>query len=127
MRDAPRHHRLVRLPHDGPLDLWELRARTRDGEWERQYAFTREPFEAPDYEVINWHIATNPRSPFSRMLYVQRTTGSAHLALAGRTLVVTPHDRGAARKRELADTAEVARVLAEDFALRLPEGARLPG
>ncbi|MEU2025919.1 arylamine N-acetyltransferase [Streptomyces sp. NPDC016469] len=127
LRDTPRHHRLVRLPHDGPLDLWELRARTRDGEWKGQYAFTREPFEAPDYEVINWHIATNPRSPFSRLLYVRRTTGDAHLALSGRTLVVTPHDGGAPRERELADTAEVVRVLAEDFALHLPEGARLPG
>ena len=45
--------------------------------------------------------------------------------LSGRTLVVTPHG-GAPRERELADTAEVTRVLVEDFALRLPEGARLP-
>ncbi|WP_406284569.1 arylamine N-acetyltransferase [Streptomyces sp. NBC_00209] len=126
LRDTPRHHRLVRLPHDGPLDLWELRARTRDGAWEGQYAFTREPFEAPDFEVINWHIATNPRSPFSRLLYVQRTTEDAHLSLSGRTLVVTPHDGGAPRERELADADEVTRVLAEDFALHLPEGARLP-
>ncbi|MFJ7629367.1 arylamine N-acetyltransferase [Streptomyces sp. NPDC097595] len=60
------------------------------------------------------------------MLYVQRTTGDAHLSLSGRTLVVTPDDGGARRERKLADADEVTRVLAEDFALRLPEGARLP-
>ncbi|WLQ35949.1 arylamine N-acetyltransferase [Streptomyces castrisilvae] len=126
LHDAPRHHRLVRPEHDGPLELWELVARTRDGGWERQYAFTREPFEAPDFEVVNWHIATNPRSPFEHLLYVRRTTEDAHLALSGRTLLVTPHGGGAPEERELADPDEVARVLAELFTIRLPQGARLP-
>ncbi|MFD0023868.1 arylamine N-acetyltransferase [Streptomyces sp. NPDC058382] len=128
LHDTPRRHRLVHTPHEGPLELWELQARTGgtdDGEWQAQYAFTLEPFEAPDFEVINWHIATNPRSPFEHLLYVQRTTEDAHLALAGRTLVVTANDGGRER-RELADTAEVERVLADDFGIRLPEGARLP-
>ncbi|MEU9091292.1 arylamine N-acetyltransferase [Streptomyces sp. NPDC048428] len=123
--DTPRRHRLVHTPHDGPLELWELQARAGDEAWQGQYAFTVEPFEAPDFEVINWHIATNPRSPFEHLLYVQRTTPDAHLSLAGRTLVVTAHD-GKREERELSDAAETVRVLADTFAIRLPEGARLP-
>nr|WTB33284.1 arylamine N-acetyltransferase [Streptomyces sp. NBC_00830] len=123
--DTPRRHRLVHAPHNGPLELWKLQTHTPGGEWEDQYAFTLEPFEAPDYEVINWHIATNPRSPFQHLLYVQRTTPEAHLALMGRRLVETAPD-GTRKERELADGDEVLRVLAADFGIRLPEGTRLP-
>ena len=125
LHDTPRHHRLAHAPHTGPLELWELQTE-KSGVWEPQYTFTREPFEAPDYEVINWHIATNPRSPFSRAVYAQRTTPEAHLALSGLDLVGTAAD-GTVEERVLADSAEVLRVLADDFTLRLPEGTRLPG
>ncbi|WP_405716182.1 MULTISPECIES: arylamine N-acetyltransferase [unclassified Streptomyces] len=125
LHDNPRRHRLVTTPHDGPLEQWELQARAAGGTWESQYAFTLEPFEAPDYEVINWHIATNPRSPFSRRVYAQRITPDAHLALTGRTLTVTAQD-GTHEERELADGPEVLRVLAADFGIRLPPGTRLP-
>ncbi|MYQ88966.1 MULTISPECIES: arylamine N-acetyltransferase family protein [unclassified Streptomyces] len=123
--DTPRRHRLVNTPHDGPLAQWELQAHTPDGAWESQYAFTVEPFEAPDYEVINWHIATNPRSPFSRRVYAQRTTPDSHLSLTGRTLTVTAPD-GTREVRELSDGDEVLRVLAADFGIRVPPGTRLP-
>ncbi|MEU9317626.1 arylamine N-acetyltransferase [Streptomyces sp. NPDC048295] len=125
LRDTPRRHRLANTPHDGPLEQWELQAYTADGEWESQYAFTLEPFEAPDYEVINWHIATNPRSPFAHRVYAQRTTPETHLSLAGRTLTVTAPN-GTREERGLADGDEVLRVLASDFGIRLPPGTRLP-
>lgn len=125
LHDVPRRHRLVHAPHDGPLELWKLQAKGVGGEWEDQYAFTLEPYQAPDYEVINWHIATNPRSPFQHQLYVQRTTPDAHLALLGRSLVETAAD-GTRKERELTDGDEVLRVLAADFGIRLPEGTRLP-
>lgn len=123
--DTPRRHRLVHAPHDGPLEMWELQA-DKGGYWEPQYEFTLEPFEAPDYEVINWHIATNPRSPFRQAVYAQRTLPGLHRALSGRTLVETADD-GTVEERELSDSAEVLRVLAEDFGVRLPEGTVLPG
>lgn len=133
LHDAPRRHRLVRAPHDGPLPLWRLQAHlpgaaadgASGGGWEDQYAFTVEPFLAPDYEVINWHVATNPRSPFSRGVHAQRTTGDAHISLTGLRVTETAAD-GTRRERELADADEVLRVLAEDFGIRLPEGTRLP-
>lgn len=124
LSDTPRRHRLVHAPHDGPLELWELQTR-KSGAWEPQYEFTLEPFEAPDFDIINWSVATNPRSPFQQAVYAQRTTPDAHLALSGRTLVETAND-GTVKERRLRDSAEVLRVLADDFGVRLPEDTRLP-
>ncbi|WP_405811613.1 arylamine N-acetyltransferase [Streptomyces sp. NBC_01520] len=123
--DTPRRHRLVHAPHDGPLEMWELQTE-KGGAWEPQYEFTLEPFEAPDYDVINWHIATNPRSPFRQAVYAQRTLPGLHRALSGRTLVETADD-GTVTERELSGPAEVLRVLADDFGVRLPDGTVLPG
>ncbi|MBT1100999.1 arylamine N-acetyltransferase [Streptomyces sp. Tu10] len=122
--DAPRHHRLVHAPHHGPLPLWELQAE-KGGSWEPQYGFTLDPYEKPDYEVINWFIATHPRSPFRQAVYAQRTRIGSHLALSGLDLVETADD-GTIRERRLEDGDEALRVLADDFGIRLPEGARLP-
>ncbi|MFE1774306.1 arylamine N-acetyltransferase [Streptomyces sp. NPDC059008] len=123
VHDGGRRHRLVREPHHGLEDLWVLQAFQGEA-WSDQYAFTREPFEPGDYEVINWHVATNPRSPFQHTLYAQRTLLDAHLALTGRVLVTTRSD-GTREERELTDPAEVRRVLDSDFGIELPEGARL--
>ncbi|WKX71642.1 arylamine N-acetyltransferase [Streptomyces sp. XD-27] len=123
VRDGGRTHRLVREPHHGLEHLWVLQAFEGDA-WADQYAFTREPFEPGDYEVINWHMATNPRSPFRQALYVQRTTPEAHLALTGRALVTTRAD-GTREERELAGPAEVRRVLDDDFGIELPEDVTL--
>ncbi|MGW0645304.1 arylamine N-acetyltransferase family protein [Streptomyces badius] len=122
--DGPRHHRLVHIAHDGPLPMWELQAE-KGGAWEAQYAFTLEPFEAPDYEVINWHIATHPRSPFRQAVYAQRTRPDSHLLLAGLDLVETADD-GTVEERTLKDGDEALRVLADDFGIRLSAGTRLP-
>ncbi|MEU1123242.1 arylamine N-acetyltransferase [Streptomyces sp. NPDC005899] len=123
--DTPRHHRLVHAPHDGPLELWELQSE-KGGTWEPQYEFTLEPFEQPDFEVVNWHMATNPRSPFRRTVYARRTLPGLHRALSGRTLVETADD-GTVTERELSGPPEVLRVLADDFGVRPPDGTALPG
>ncbi|MET7765826.1 arylamine N-acetyltransferase [Streptomyces sp. NPDC005393] len=125
LRDGTRRHRYVREPHSGGLeDLWVFQA-LQDGVWEDQYAFTREPFDATDYEVINWHVATNPRSPFQHTLRAQRTTLDRHLQLSARTLSET-HSDGTRKERELAGNDEVLRVLAADFGIELPSDTELP-
>ncbi|MFF9815371.1 arylamine N-acetyltransferase [Streptomyces sp. NPDC014006] len=151
-RDAGRRHRLVQAPHRGPLPMWVLeahrpgkadvteqaagrqhteiaeRTEAADGAengWEAQYAFTVEPFEHPDFEVINWHIATNPRSPFSRRLHAQRLTADGgHLSLDDRLLTTTSAD-GTVTERELTDEREVRRVLDEEFGIAVPGGLPL--
>jgi N-hydroxyarylamine O-acetyltransferase len=125
--DGNRRHRYVREPYEGGYeDLWVFQA-LQDGVWEDQYSFSREPFEATDYQVINWHTATNPRSPFQHTLRAQRTTADhRHLHLSARTLVET-HPDGTRKQRELADNDEVLRVLAADFGIDLPSDTVLPG
>ncbi|MFI6205395.1 arylamine N-acetyltransferase [Streptomyces sp. NPDC051041] len=128
--DAGRRHRLVHAPHRGPLELWVLEAyeERRDGagpgSWAAQYAFTVEPFEESDYEVINWYIATSPRSPFSRRPYAQRLTPGRHLLLDGRVLTETRAD-GTVTQRELTDEEEARRILDEDFGITVPDGVTL--
>ena len=124
-RDAERLHRLVHAPHDGPLELWVLQAHDRaKDDWADQYAFTLEPFEEPDFEVINWHIGTNPRSPFTQRVYVQSVTAERHLLLDGRLLTDTRVD-GTVVEREVTGEAEARRLLDEEFGIDVPEGMRL--
>ncbi|WP_217235348.1 arylamine N-acetyltransferase [Streptomyces sp. AC555_RSS877] len=127
-RDAERRHRLVHAPeHRGPSQMWVLEAYAPEkggGQWEAQYAFTLEPFEKPDFEVINWHIATNPRSPFTQRLFVQRVAPGRHFVLVGRVFTETKAD-GTVRQRELTDEAQARRVLEDEFGIVAPEGATL--
>ncbi|TXS51386.1 arylamine N-acetyltransferase family protein [Streptomyces sp. t39] len=126
-RSGPRRHRFVHAPHEGPLDLWVLQAATGTGggeSWENQYAFTVEPFAAPDFEVANWHVATNPRSPFSRRLYVQCTRPGVHRALDDRRYTETRAD-GGVTERLLGTEEEARALLAEDFGIVAPEDMKL--
>ncbi|MFD7857169.1 arylamine N-acetyltransferase [Streptomyces microflavus] len=123
--DAPRHHRLVTVAHEGPLEMWELQAE-KGGSWEAQYAFTPEPFERPDFEMINWYVATSPHSPFAQAVYAQRALpDSTHRSLAGLDLVETAED-GTIRERVLSGPDEVVQVLEDGFGIHVPEGAELP-
>ncbi|MFI6852495.1 arylamine N-acetyltransferase [Streptomyces sp. NPDC050416] len=122
---AGRRHRLVHAPHDGPLEMWLLQAHDAGkGDWISQYAFTLEPFEKPDFDVINWHIATHPRSPFSQRLYVQHLSTTRHLLLDGRLLTETRSD-GTVTEREVTGEAEARRLLEEEFGITAPEGMTL--
>ncbi|WP_030619591.1 arylamine N-acetyltransferase family protein [Streptomyces fulvoviolaceus] len=126
-RDAGRRHRLVHVPHRGPLELWVLQAyEERTGSWAGQYAFTLEPFEKPDFEVINWHIGTNPRSPFTQQIYVQSVSAERHLLLHGSLLTETRAD-GTVRERKVPDETEARRLLEEEFGITAPEGMTLLG
>jgi N-hydroxyarylamine O-acetyltransferase len=130
--DAGRRHRLVHAPHRGPLELWVLEAYARekdapdDGGWQAQYAFTLEPYEKPDFEVINWHVGTNPRSPFTQRPYLQRITPERHIHLHGRRLAET-HAEGTVTERELTDEAEARRVVDQDIGITVPDGMTLLG
>ncbi|MEU6482541.1 arylamine N-acetyltransferase [Streptomyces sp. NPDC046887] len=144
-RDRGRRHRLVHLPHDGPLELWALQAyvtgAAEDEEagygpgdtpgdapgdrWTSQYAFTLDPFEPVDAEVSNWYVATHPHSPFVHRPFAQRTVSDGHhLSLDARHLVET-HPDGTVTERDLADEVELRRVLDERFGITVPEGLTL--
>ncbi|GFN06736.1 hypothetical protein Smic_52920 [Streptomyces microflavus] len=123
--DAPRHHRLVTVAHEGPLEMWELQAE-KGGSWEAQYAFTPEPFEGPDFEMINWYVATSPHSPFAQAVYAQRALPDAtHRSLAGLDLVETAED-GTIRERVLSGPDEVVQVLEDGFGIHVPRAPSCP-
>ncbi|GGS89574.1 arylamine N-acetyltransferase family protein [Streptomyces violaceus] len=120
-----RRHRLVHVPHDGPLEMWVLQAHDQvKDDWADQYAFTLEPFEQPDFDVINWHIGTNPRSPFTQSVYVQSVSAARHLLLHGRLLTETRAD-GTVTEREVTGEAEARRLLEEEFGIAVPDGMTL--
>ncbi|MET9148141.1 arylamine N-acetyltransferase [Streptomyces sp. NPDC004042] len=124
---AGRRHRLVRLPHGGPLELWALQAYDPGAaDWIAQYAFTQERFVATDFEVANWYVATHPRSPFTRRAYLQRTTAGRHVCLDGARFTETLAG-GTVTGRTLTDEAEARRVAEEEFGIAVPEGLRLLG
>ncbi len=107
--------------------MWALQAYDRDaGDFVSQYVFTLEPFVAPDFEVFNWHVGTNPRSPFTRRPLLHRTTPERHLALDGARLVETRAD-GTVTERRLTGETEARRVVEEEFGIAVPEGLTLLG
>ncbi|SOD64418.1 N-hydroxyarylamine O-acetyltransferase [Streptomyces zhaozhouensis] len=118
-----RRHRLVQVPHDGPLPQWVLQA-WREDDWAAQLAFTEEPFALSDLVTQNWYAATYSDSPFIRRPIVQRTLSARHLLLDGRELTETARD-GTVTRRELADEGEVRRVLVGEFGIDVPEGMAL--
>ncbi|MGQ4516715.1 arylamine N-acetyltransferase [Streptomyces sp. DW26H14] len=119
-----RRHRLVHVPHEGPSPMWVLEAYGNDG-WARQYGFTREPFERSDFSVVNWHIATNPRSPFARRLTVQRALpGGVHRSLSqGR--FTESHAGAVVRSYGVRSDAALRDALADDFGITPPAGLSL--
>ncbi|MEU2059180.1 arylamine N-acetyltransferase [Streptomyces sp. NPDC013455] len=124
---AGRRHRLAHLPHEGPLELWELQTYdVRGGEWAGQYAFTLEPFTAADFGMFNWFVGTSPHSPFTRRPYLQRATAERHLVLDGARFTETRAD-GTVTGRTLTREAEARRVVTEEFGVEVPEGLRLLG
>lgn len=125
--DAGRRHRLMHVPNPGPLQMWVLEAFSDvmgRGIWQGQYAFTLEPFEQCDFEVINWYIGTSPRSPFTQRLYVHRVTSDKNLLLTGCNLTET-HADGTVRERKITDEATARRLLDEAFGITAPETATL--
>ncbi|MEU5892719.1 arylamine N-acetyltransferase [Streptomyces sp. NPDC047461] len=120
---AGRRHRLVRVTHPGPLDLWVLETYVPGSAWgagwRRQYNFTLDPAERPDFEVANWYVATHPRSPFVQRRFVQRLSGDQHVLLLGQELTVTSPD-GTVSKREVSEE-EVSRLLDEEFGIEVPQ------
>jgi len=102
---------------------WVLQS-SRDKAWHDLYAFTLEPQQIVDYEVVNHYLSTHPNSRFVQTLTVQLPGPQKRMILRNHKLV---EDRGAGVKlesRTLADEDELLQVLRQDFALDFPPGTR---
>jgi N-hydroxyarylamine O-acetyltransferase len=127
VRDAevgsgPRRHRLVFGPDDNPSPTWVLQVYEKDG-WSDQYAFTLDVFERGDYEVFNWYVGGNPRSPFTKRAYAQHTSADGHLLLFDSVLTETTPE--GVTERRLTDEQEARRILKERFGIAAPEDVTL--
>lgn len=120
-------HGDFRLLRDG--DQWRMQSRIAH-EWRSLYRFDLSPQYAVDYEICNYYLSTSPRSHFTQNLIAARPTPTARLALRNRDYAVYTLDGGETRRR-LETSAEIVRVLDEDFGIALTNipqlAARLDG
>lgn len=101
---------------------WALQSRTSaEQEFRTVYAFADIPREQADLEVSNWFTATKPGTRFTGAPVVARTLGNGGKAsIEGRQLrVVRPGEQLDRFERAVADAADFAAVLREEFGLDL--------
>ncbi|WP_017595225.1 arylamine N-acetyltransferase family protein [Nocardiopsis potens] len=96
---------------------WLLRYATAEG-WFPLYYFSTAPFYRADYADHNYIASHHPRSPFHRMLTVQRNGLRERLVLTDRRLQ-TQTPSAAPADRHL-DPEQIPQVLREVFGLHLP-------
>jgi len=94
----------------------------RDGGdgWLRQYSFTLDPVWPADLEMANHFTATRPGTRFTTLRIASATTADGYVSLIDRAL--TTSRMGRSEVREIADSEEYRRVLAETFGLALTAG-----
>jgi len=106
-------YRLVEV--DGEL---LMQARHHDG-WADGYRIAAAAPHHVDYEIGNWYVATHARSMLRQNLLVARAVPGGRLTLFNRQLTLRRPETGAPIERTLATSAEIARVLADEFDLRI--------
>jgi N-hydroxyarylamine O-acetyltransferase len=92
--------------------------------WFDLYWFTLEPHFPVDFEMANHYTSTYPTSIFRQVLIAQRQTPENRFVLHNREFTVMRG--GETTQRDLADDAEVRRVLSATFGLDFPPGTRFP-
>jgi N-hydroxyarylamine O-acetyltransferase len=111
-------HGLYRLLPGG--DEFQMQA-LLDGTWRELYQLSLQEQVAVDWDVANWYTATHPDSIFTRSLMVTRSAGDARYALLDdRFRIYRPG--GAVEQRVMATPEQLAALLRNEFAIRLPHG-----
>ncbi len=78
---------------------WELHQRGGDG-WVQRHVFAMNEMLRIDFDVLNYYVSTNPRSPFTARPFTQKFTPDTLHVLDGTTLTVSrPH--GPSETRDL--------------------------
>jgi N-hydroxyarylamine O-acetyltransferase len=95
---------------------WEMHQRGPDG-WVQRHTFPLNETFRVDFDVLNYYVSTNPRSPFTARPFTQKFSPETLHVLDGTTLTVT-HPDGAVETRELTP-AQLPDALADDFGIVL--------
>jgi N-hydroxyarylamine O-acetyltransferase len=104
------------------LQGWELHQRNPGG-WVLRHMFTLNEAFRIDYDVANYYVSTNARSPFTTRPFAQKFRAGSFHVLDGTDLTLTLPS-GEVEKRSLAPE-EVPERLAEDFGIVL-DGEDVP-
>jgi N-hydroxyarylamine O-acetyltransferase len=116
--EQPTSHGLYRLLPRG--DEFAMQA-LLDGTWRELYQFTLAEELPVDWEVANWYTATHPDSIFTKSLMVTRSERDTRYALLDdRFRIYRPG--GLVEQRMMATPEELAALLQNEFAIRLPQG-----
>jgi N-hydroxyarylamine O-acetyltransferase len=89
--------------------------------WKPLYRFDLQPQALADYEVTSWYLSNHPRSHFVTGLIAARAAPRRREALRNNEWA-THHGGGLSERRVLASPAQLAEVLTDVFATRLPPG-----
>ena len=97
---------------------WWMQARVR-GEWTTIYRFDLQRQHQVDYEVVSYHLSTNPASHFVTSLIAARAVPGRRIGLRGRDLAI--HELGGdTRRRTLSSPSEIIDVLEGEMGIALP-------
>lgn len=103
----------------------EWRAQIRiGGEWRTTYRFDLMPQQDVDYVVANWYTSTHPASHFRHGLTLARALPGRRISLRGTEFATHPLD-GASTRRASRDAEELAAIIEDEFAIRIPDRAAL--
>ncbi|AKV07787.1 MULTISPECIES: arylamine N-acetyltransferase family protein [Pseudomonas] len=104
-------------------DGYTLRANVA-GEWRAMYIFDLQRQEDIDYAVGNWYVSTHPESSFAKQLMVARTGEGWRRTLNNGSFAI--HRIGSeSERRQITEVADLVRLLASEFGIRVPEHAHL--
>jgi N-hydroxyarylamine O-acetyltransferase len=93
-------------------------------EWRPVYSFDLQPQQFTDYQMANWFVSTYPGSRFVQLLIAARPAGTLRHALLDAELAQRAAD-GRVERRRLGSVAELRQVLAGQFGIDVPAGARM--
>lgn len=102
---------------------WRMQSLIR-GQWLSLYHFDLRPVPLIDYIVANHYVSTHPDSNFVNHLNVARTLSDRRLSLRNREFTVRRLGHEPER-HALQGSADIRRVLEQEFQLRLPVHADL--
>jgi N-hydroxyarylamine O-acetyltransferase len=103
-------------PSNGLLSL----SAKREGGWRTLYVFDLQPQIQADYELGNWFTSTNPSTPLTTRLIMERlATGKRH-RLVDRTLSTEARDGEVIAERTLRNADELSEVMRDTFKVTPP-------
>ncbi len=95
---------------------WRILKEREDGkEWKPLYRFTLHPRTLSDYADMCHYHQTSPESPFTQRRICSKAKADGRVTLSGMRLIETEGQER--RERVLADEAEYAAVLAQEFGI----------